>query len=222
MIAAHIGHRMGRTAFSLLVAGIFLLAGACAGRGKPAPAAETSPSRPAPSGTSASAGAGTPTPSSGPSVTGGSPAASPGRPAPALAGRLPKTVTFGKIVFSVPQDWDIHVDGDTAFVGVLAGGPDDVALRVQRNFAGSIDSLKPAGCPREGDPSEPAVSVETVESGLRPVGDRNAEYRLWRVTCATGGAREHRVWLLPTSKIAIYEQVPDAADADVVASAQFR
>ena len=96
-----------------------------------------------------------------------------------------------------------------------------VALQNKRQ-AGSIDTLKPAGCPREGDPSEPAVSVETVESGLRPVGDRNAEYRLWRVTCATGGAHEHRVWLLPTSKIAIYEQVPDAADADVVASAQFR
>src|SRR5207248_984643 len=83
-------------------------------------------------------------------------------------------------------------------------------LRVQRNFAGSIDTLKPAGCPREGDPSEPTVTVETVESGLRPVGDRNAEYRLWRVTCATGGAHEHRVWLLPTSKIAIYEQTLDA------------
>lgn len=142
----------------------------------------------------------------------------------APATRRPKTVTFGTITFSVPADWDIDVEGDTAFVGVLAGGPDDVMLRVERNFTGSIDSLKPADCPREGDPSERAVSVDTTESGLRPVGSKKAEYRLWRVTCKTVGTREHRAWLLPTSKIAIYEQVHEGhpENVDVVTTAVVR
>lgn len=221
MTVPSVEHRMGRKAALLLVAGVLLLGAACSGRGKP-PVAGASPSGTQPSGTPASVGAGTPTASSGPSVSGSPPAAAPGRPGSAPAVRLPKTVTFDGIVFSVPQDWGIQLDGDTAYVGVLAGGPNDVMLRVQRNFTGSIDSLKPTDCPREGDPPEPAVSVETAERGLRPVGDRNAEYRLWRVTCSIGGVREHRAWLLPTSKIAIYEQVHDPRNADVVSSAQVR
>jgi hypothetical protein len=199
-----------------LVAGALLLAGACARSGEPAPRAASSPSTPP-----ASASAGTPTQPAGPgkaiTPANPSPVAS---PAPSPATRFPKTVTFGRIVFSVPQDWGIDAQGDTAFVGVLAGGLDDVALRVQRNFSGSIDSLRPTGCPREGDPPERALSVDTVETGFRPVGDRSAEYRLWRVTCATGGAREHRAWLLPTSKIAIYEQVHDSLSPEVVATAK--
>ena len=122
----------------------------------------------------------------------------------------------------MPENWDIDVDGDTAYVGVLAGGPDDVMLRVQGNFTSSIDSLKPTLCPREGDPPERAVAVETVESGLRPVGSRKADYRLWRVQCETVGTSDHRAWVLPRSKIAIYEQVFHPANADVVASADVR
>jgi hypothetical protein len=209
---------LSRRASVPFIVGILLLGGACSGGDKQKPLAE-SPS------TSASAPGSEPaaTPSPNPR---GAPAGVPTRsPAPSVSPTpRPKTIAFGNITFHAPADWDIDVEGDTAFVGVLAGGPDDVMLRVQRNFAGSIDSLKPAGCPREGDPPEPAVSVQTVESGLRPVGSRKAEYRLWRVTCATVRTREHRAWLLPTSKIAIVEQVHEGhpENVDVVTTAEVR
>jgi hypothetical protein len=133
-------------------------------------------------------------------------------------------LTFGRITFYAPQDWDIYIDGDTAFGGILAGGVDDVMLRVHQNFGDPIDTLKPATCAREGDPAEPATSVETVENGLRPVGDKKAEYRKWRVQCPTVGVREHRAWVLPVSKIAIFEQVAEGhpENGDVVATAEVR
>ena len=204
----------GRGAPVWLIAGAALLAGACAGADKGA--ARRAGASPSPPPASASAVPTPPPTAAAPAPQG------PARGAPAPAVGLPKTVTFGRITFSVPEDWDIYVDGDTAYVGVLAGGSDDATLRVERNATGSIDSLKPSSCPREGDPAEPAVSVETAERGLSPVGDRNAEYRLWRVTCPGGVKREHRVWLLPTSKIVIYEQVHDPRSADVVRSAKLR
>jgi hypothetical protein len=150
-----------------------------------------------------------------PGATGGS------QPPLPPATRGPKTIVFDNVTFHVPTSWDIDRQGDTAFVGVLAGGVRDVMLRVERHFEGSIDTLKPGDCPREGDPPERAVSVVTVESGLRPIGNRKAEYRLWRVTCATVGTHEHRAWLLPVSKIAIYEQVHEGhpENTDVVATA---
>ena len=217
------GTRAGRRAPVSFVVGALLLASACGGGNGRKPVAQSSSA-------SASAPAGGGTPSSPSSEPGAAPtsAATP-RPtaAPALAApgtRRPKTVTFGRITFSVPADWGIDIEGDTAFVGVLAGGTDDVMLRVERNFAGSIDSLKPAGCTREGDPPERALSVDTAESGLRQVGDKKAEYRLWRVTCSGMGTREHRAWLLPTSRIVIYEQVHEGhpENVDVVTTAVVR
>ena len=214
----------GRGASVWIVAGVALLAGACGGSDRsgtpeaalsPSPApATTAPGRSAPSLDPGGAGQ-TPVPAS-PGET--VPAAA---PAPGAAG-LTKTVAFGSITFYVPQEWNIDVDGDTAYVGVLAGGPEDVMLRVQRNFSGPIDALKPSSCPRQGDAPERADSVVTADQGLRPVGDRKAEYRLWKVTCPTGGVKEHRAWLLPTSKIAIYEQVYDPRNAAVVANARVR
>lgn len=212
----------GRGAPAWLIAGVALLAGACGGsRGSEAPQAGASPS-PAPATTAPRAIE----PSYGPDGAGQTPAASPGTatasaPDPSAAG-LTRTLTFGRITFLAPKDWDIDVDGDTAYVGVLAGGPQDVALRVQRNASGPIDALKPEGCSRDGDAPEPATSVATVEQGLRPVGNRNAEYRRWKVTCPGGEVKEHRAWLLPTSRIAIYEQVYDARNAAVVANADVR
>jgi hypothetical protein len=140
----------------------------------------------------------------------------------APATRGPKTITFGSVTFQAPATWGIDMQGDTAFVGLLAGASQDVMLRVERNFAGTIDSLKPTTCPREGDPAEPATAVTTVESGFRPVGSKNAEYRRWRVTCPTVGSHDHRAWLLPISKVAIYEQVSDGhpENVDVVTTAE--
>ncbi|MCA1844764.1 MAG: hypothetical protein LC792_16535 [Actinobacteria bacterium] len=106
-----------------------------------------------------------------------------------------------------------------ALVGVIAGGPGDVMLRVERRFTGSIGSLRPVDCRREGEPPAPALSVDVLEDGLRPVGGRR--FRHWRVGCPNGRAQEHRAWVLPVSQVAIYEQVADGhpENVDVVTTA---
>jgi hypothetical protein len=188
---------------SSIVGLLFLfIAGACSDRDNSGPSLDTSSTSSSAMATSTGASGGSQRPAS-----------------PATRG--PKAILFDEVTFHAPLSWDIDREGDTAFVGVLAGGVQDVMLRVERHFEGSIDTLKPRDCPREGNPPERAVSVVTVETGFRPVGNRKAEYRLWRVTCATVGVHEHRAWLLPVSKIAIYEQVHDGhpENVDVVTMA---
>ena len=63
-------------------------------------------------------------------------------------------------------------------------------------------------------------SVAVVESSSQLVGSQGAEFRRWRVTCPDGRAEEHRAWVLPVSKVAIYEQRFDPANAGVVATAE--
>lgn len=107
-----------------------------------------------------------------------------------------------------------------AFVGPLAGGPQDVALRIQRNFGSSIAALEPATCPAEGDPPKPVGKIEVVEAGKRMIGTHEADYRKWRVTCGSQ-VTNHRAWVILDVGVAIYEQVP-AADTDaVLKTAQF-
>jgi hypothetical protein len=64
--------------------------------------------------------------------------------------------------------------------------------------------------------------VQLVESGFAPVGERTAEYRRWDFTCPGGAvkAEEHRVWLLPLSRVAIVEQRHAPEVIDVVATAE--
>ncbi len=167
-----------------------------------------------PSPTQTTAGPGR-SPSTAPTTPSGS--VTPGSATPGPGG--PATITFGRITFHAPANWQIDVEGDTAYVGVLAGGPADVNLRVIRNFTGSIDALKPTICNEA--PDESPSSVQAVESGFRPVGDRTAQFRLWRAMCARG-SEEHRAWVLPDSQIAIYEQVHEGhpENVDVVTRAE--
>ncbi len=117
-----------------------------------------------------------------------------------------KLIRVGTITFHAPESWDIAGGPPTAYVGVLAGGRGDIALRVQTGFTGPIDSLAPTTC--LGAPPSAPASVDLVEQGFRPVGDRTAEFRFWRSSCPNGDLKveEHRAWLLPVSQIAIFEQ----------------
>jgi hypothetical protein len=136
----------------------------------------------------------------------------------------PKVITFQNITFYAPTTWDIKVSstGDSAVVGTLAGGLQSVNLLVRTGFTGSIDTLAPTVC--NGFPAERPSSVSVSESGFRPVGDRSAEFRQWTSTCPTGGLEVHRAWVLPTSGIAIYEQVAEfrPENVSVVTTAEVR
>jgi len=136
----------------------------------------------------------------------------------------PKVITFGNITFYAPTTWDIQIggNGNAAVVGRLAGGLGDVNLRVITNFTDSIDALVPTVCNEF--PVERPSSVEVTESGFRSVGERVAEFRLWTSTCPTRGLEVHRAWLLPASRIAIYEQKAEGhpENVSVVTTAEVR
>jgi hypothetical protein len=136
----------------------------------------------------------------------------------------PKVITFGNITFYAPTTWDIQIggNGNAAVIGRLAGGLGDVNLMVITNFTDSIDTLVPTECNEY--PVERPSSVKVTESGFRPVGDRSAEFRLWTSTCPTRGLEVHRAWVLPTSRIAIYEQVAEGhpENVSVVTTAEVR
>lgn len=165
-------------------------------------------------------------PSTGPSTGGPSPTPT-AVPPPTVsvtagppATRGPKTITFGPVTLYVPAGWDISPgDATTAYVGVLAGGPRDVNLRVITDFAGAIDHLQPSECLES---RELALRVEAVESGFAPVGGLTAEYRHWRFTCPGAELRteDHRAWLLPVSRVAFVEQRHAPEVIDVVTTAE--
>jgi len=147
-----------------------------------------------------------------------SPASSAAPRPPATRG--PKTITFGRITFHAPSNWDKASGGaTTAFVGVLAGGKGDVNLRVMLDYTGTVDELQPQDC--LGAESLTPASVELLESGFAPVGDLTAEYRRWRFSCPDSDLKveEHGVWLLPISDIAIVEQRHAPEVIDVVTTA---
>lgn len=142
----------------------------------------------------------------------------------AMFTRGPKAITFGNITFYAPTYWSgpAEIRGNSAVVGTLAGGRQSVNLLVITNYTDSIDALVPTVCNEF--PVERPLSVEVTESGFRPVGDRTAEFRLWTSTCPTRGLEVHRAWLLPASRIAIYEQTAEGhpENVAVVATAEVR
>ena len=151
-----------------------------------------------------------------------SPAASPSSttgPGPP-ATRGPKAIVFGPITFHAPSNWDIYIGepATTAYIGVLAGGPPDVEIRVMTDYRGTVDALQPTDCLEH--PSEKPNDVQLVDSGFAPVGSLSAEYRIWRFSCPKNRTEEHRVWLLPVSHIAIVEQNHAPEVLDVVRTAE--
>lgn len=145
-----------------------------------------------------------------------SPTTAPGPPAT----RGPKAIVFGPITFHAPSTWDIYIGepATTAYIGVLAGGPPDVEIRVMTDYTGTVDALQPTDCLEY--PPETPNNVQLVDSGFAPVGSLSAEYRMWRFSCPRNKTEEHRVWLLPVSHIAIVEQNHRPEVIDVVKTAE--
>jgi len=134
---------------------------------------------------------------------------------------LAKTLHYANLSLRAPEGWDTWVEGDQAYVGPLAGGPEDMAFVVERNHEGGIDTLAPSECKQEGDAPIAATSVKVEAQGLQPIGEKKAEYRMWKVTCADGSERSLRGWLLPISKIAVRELSPHTSTPAVLKSATF-
>jgi hypothetical protein len=122
------------------------------------------------------------------------------------ASALPQRVSFAQIEMDLPENWGVYATGNSAVVGVLAGGNCDIPLRVEIHYERDAESLAPTCCPHQGPPV-PVTSVHTVESGVRPVGDATAQFRRFVATCADQKI-ERRAWLLPDAKVAIVEQQP--------------
>ncbi len=147
--------------------------------------------------------------------------------APTTSTVLPRTgggttLTFNDaITLHTPQGWGIEVVNDVAFVGMSADPREARNLRIMMRFSEPIASLEPTRCEGGGARARP-TSVALVESGFRPVGVHQAEFRLWRLTCPDGRTEERRAWVLPSSKVAFYEQRHDPANLDVVATAEVR
>jgi hypothetical protein len=113
-------------------------------------------------------------------------------------------VSFGQVEMDLPENWGVYASGNSAVVGILAGGNCDVPLRVEIHYAKGVESLVPTCCPQHWPPVA-VTSVRAVESGFRPVGDKTAQFRRFTATCAEQTI-ERRAWLLPDAKVAIVEQ----------------
>jgi len=172
-------------------------------------------------------------PTSAPSTTGASVTTSRGQPPattvatgpPATKG--PKTFLYGPMTFHIPAEWnafdDLRDGEPVAMIGENAGKGAE-ALRVMLDYSGTVDALKPVECPGSGvaDPAPPA-GVDLLESGFAPVGNLQAEFRLWRFTCPLleQPMPEYRAWLLPVSHIAIFGQRYSPVVAAVLATVEF-
>jgi hypothetical protein len=134
-------------------------------------------------------------------------AASPTPPevtSPPAASGLTQRVSFAHIEMQLPENWGVYAFGNSAVVGILAGGNCDIPLRVEIHYEQDVDSLVPTCCPQHAPPVA-VTAVRTIESGLRPVGDKTAQFRRFTATCADLTI-ERRAWLLPNAKVAIVEQ----------------
>jgi hypothetical protein len=134
-----------------------------------------------------------------------------------------RKVTWENVTFVIPAAWK-----DNASRGGFAAGPRIYdykgyalgRLNAVSGFDGKIDELAPKACLRTDATSRPETpsGVVLVESGFAPIGDRTAEYRRWTATC-TSGVEEHRAWVLPVSRIAVYEVCHDNDTVAVASSA---
>lgn len=159
-------------------------------------------------------------PTTAPATTAGAPSTSTSTP-PATRG--PVTITRNNLTLHAPTGWIAEGSLNYYGVGPVPRPPGTALIAVEALFgyADTIDSLKPAACEAQpGNNLPKPTNVNTVESGFRPVGDRTAEYRNWSVTCPNGTTEGHRAWLLPQSKIALYERCRMDAVGDIIATAQ--
>jgi hypothetical protein len=130
--------------------------------------------------------------------------ASPSTSAPTGPSGLPQRVSFGQVEMDLPNDWGVHASGNSALVGIIAGGNCDIPLRLEIHYDKDADSLAPTCCPQHW-PQVKVTAVRTVESGFQPLGDKTAQFRRFTATCADQTI-ERRAWLLPDSDVAVVEQ----------------
>ncbi|MCV7301428.1 hypothetical protein H7J93_17555 [Mycobacterium barrassiae] len=176
------------------------------------------------------------TPSSAPSstTTSASHLDYPGGPPTTVIIPNPEFTGGVEVLRAVVPHWAVLEDSEfpatRGVIGYPAGGDLDLPLRFDVAFEGTIDDLETpieTGCYHHGDPPYPAERVEDITAqtgdgtGLFKMGDRTAEYRVWRAVCPDEQTPQvHRAWLLPDSDIAIYEQRPIEFNDAVVASMQ--
>jgi hypothetical protein len=132
-------------------------------------------------------------------------------------------VVWENVTFTVPADWKSN-----ATPGNFAAGPrlyDFRGYALGRlngisGFDGSIDDLAPKACLRNDNSGNPLAptGVSLAETGFAPMGDRTAQFRRWVATCPSG-TEEHRAWVLPISRIALYETCHDDNTVTVAQSA---
>lgn len=130
----------------------------------------------------------------------------PDTPNPPAASGLAQRVSFAQVEMDLPENWGVDAYGNSAVVGILAGGNCDIPLRVEIHYEQDVESLVPTCCPQHA-PHVPVTAVRTLESGLQPVGDKTAQFRRFAANCADLTI-ERRAWLLPDAKVAIVEQEP--------------
>lgn len=143
----------------------------------------------------------------------------------------PETFRFGPLTFNVPPGWyattgdRLRPDPNVAYIGEPAGFfPGSANLRIVKEYDGSVDSLRPAECPGDGQVNAaPFAGVEVVDSGFAPVGNRTAQYRRWRLLCPgmETPVLDYRAWLLPLSRVGILSRRYSPTVAHIVATVTF-
>ena len=137
--------------------------------------------------------------------------------APAADAARRKVLTYENVTFSVPETWRISVGDGGACLGDFVPRPGNEArpsLVVSINASAPIDDAMPTSCL-----GGPAVSVDLVQAGFAPVGERTADFRFWISTCEDGSMEERRAWVLPASRISFVEEYHVDENVQVVSTA---
>ena len=77
---------------------------------------------------------------------------------PPAASGLTQRVSFAHIEMDLPKNWGVYASGNSAVVGILAGGTCDIPLRVEIHYEQDVESLVPTCCPQHAPP----VTVTSV------------------------------------------------------------
>lgn len=85
---------------------------------------------------------------------------------PPAASGLAQRVSFAQVEMDLPENWGVYASGNSAVVGILAGGNCDIPLRVEIHYVQDVESRMPTCCPQHAPPVA-VTSVRTIESGLR-------------------------------------------------------
>jgi hypothetical protein len=157
-------------------------------------------------------------------------------------------VGFGRITFVLPPGWEVVDDGSAGgpmcvapagnpeprwdgCAGLLLYRGDDLPGYEGRPYEkggpwGFYHGTDPVPCPGGQDADdtvEPgAVGTAPIDSGLAPVGEHRADYDQWFARCsASSFTFTPRAWLLPTSRVVIFDVLGRPETDAILASVQF-